>query len=94
MIDYTGIRDSIAHEESTETLRGVVVLLLGEIEQLRRSVTGVDPTAEPAFGTALSDQIRGRLSQTHDIAAMRSLAREAFKGLEKLDVQLTRLRQP
>jgi len=94
MIDYEAMRATIASEKNIEVLRGVVVMLLGVVDQRRETLRGLDPIVEPAFRKEESDRTRGQLGQTHTLDVMRALARDAFKGLEALNVQIARLPTP
>jgi hypothetical protein len=67
MFGYSGLRNTIETANDVELPRGTVVLVLGEVEQRRRSLNMLDPTAEPAFGPADSARTQGVLGRTHEL---------------------------
>jgi hypothetical protein len=84
---------TIATEKDVELLRGVVVTLLGGADQRLQALEQLDPLTVPAFRKETAESIRGQLGQIHNLDAMRVLARDVLKGIQRLDAQIAEARK-
>jgi len=94
VIPYEVIQNTIAHEQDLELLRGTVAMLLGEVEAKRNRLVKLDPHVDPAVAQGTLDAARSQMGATHDVESMRALARNLFRGVEALDVQIARAEKP
>lgn len=90
VIDYEAIPKLLANEQDFAVLRGIVAVLLDEVEQRRQRLVKIAPATVPAITQAELGTMRDQLGQIHAIKMMQALGRDAFKGIEAMDVQIAR----